>query len=43
MALTLAALSIPGETVIEGAECAKVSYPSFFEDMLDLGADIDIK
>ena len=40
MALTLAALSTRGETVIEGAECAEVSYPSFFEDMLGLGADI---
>jgi 3-phosphoshikimate 1-carboxyvinyltransferase len=40
MALTVAALSASGETVIEGAECANISYPSFFEDMLDLGADI---
>jgi len=43
MALTLAALSTRGETVIEGAECAEVSYPSFFRDMRHLGADIDIK
>jgi len=41
MALTLAALSASGETVIEGAECAEVSYPSFFVDIRNLGADID--
>jgi 3-phosphoshikimate 1-carboxyvinyltransferase len=40
MALIVAALSAGGATVIEGAECANISYPSFFEDMLDLGADI---
>ncbi len=40
MALTIAALSARGETVIEDVECAKISYPSFFDDMLDLGADI---
>ncbi len=43
MALALAALSARGETVIEGAECAEVSYPSFFVDMCSLDADIDIK
>ncbi len=43
MALCIAALSASGETVIESAECAKVSYPSFFEDIRNLGADIDIK
>ncbi len=42
MALCVAALSATGETVIEDAECAKVSYPSFFEDMLDLGADMNL-
>ncbi len=42
MALTVAALSAGGETVIEGAGCANISYPSFFEDMLDLGADITL-
>ncbi|MBE0517138.1 MAG: 3-phosphoshikimate 1-carboxyvinyltransferase [Methanophagales archaeon] len=40
LALTVAALSAGGETVIEGAGCATISYPSFFEDVLDLGADI---
>ena len=41
MALTIAALSVSGETVVEGAECAEVSYPSFFVDICKLGADID--
>ncbi|MBA7543800.1 3-phosphoshikimate 1-carboxyvinyltransferase [subsurface metagenome] len=40
MALCIAGLSASGDTVIEGVECAKISYPSFFSDMLDLGADI---
>jgi len=40
MALTIAALSAHGETVIEDVECAKISYPSFFDDMLELGAGI---
>jgi len=42
MALSIAALSASGETVIEGAECAKVSYPSFFEDIRNLGAGIKL-
>lgn len=28
------------ETVVEGAECAKVSYPSFFEDLVSLGVSL---
>lgn len=43
MALTIAALSAHGETVIEDVACAKISYPSFFDDMLELGAEINIK
>ncbi len=43
MALTLAALCTRGETVISDAECAKVSYPTFFDDMHSLGADITVK
>ncbi|KAF5434061.1 3-phosphoshikimate 1-carboxyvinyltransferase [Candidatus Methanophagaceae archaeon] len=43
MALTLAALCTRGETVIADADCAKVSYPTFFDDMCSLGADIIIK
>jgi 3-phosphoshikimate 1-carboxyvinyltransferase len=42
MALCIAALSARGETVVEGAECANISYPSFFEDILNLGADINL-
>ncbi|MDI6885089.1 MAG: 3-phosphoshikimate 1-carboxyvinyltransferase, partial [archaeon] len=42
MALCIAALSADGETVIEGAGCASISYPSFFEDMLALGSDITL-
>ncbi|MEA2074988.1 MAG: 3-phosphoshikimate 1-carboxyvinyltransferase [Euryarchaeota archaeon] len=42
MALCIAALSVRGETVVEEAGCANISYPSFFEDMRDLGADITI-
>jgi len=42
MALCIAALSARGETVVEEAGCANISYPSFFEDMLNLGADITI-
>jgi 3-phosphoshikimate 1-carboxyvinyltransferase len=43
MALTIAALYAHGETIIENVECAKISYPAFFDDMLELGAEINIK
>ena len=43
MALSVAALCTHGETVIEDVECAKVSYPTFFDDICDLGADIHIR
>ena len=33
MAFAVAGLAAEGETVIRGAECAGVSYPSFFEDL----------
>ncbi|MDD3885295.1 MAG: 3-phosphoshikimate 1-carboxyvinyltransferase [Victivallaceae bacterium] len=40
MALAIAGLSVAdGETVIEGAEAASVTYPAFFEDFIRLGAD----
>lgn len=42
MALCIAALSARGETVVEEAGCANISYPSFFDDMRDLGADITL-
>jgi len=40
MALALAGMNANGETVIEGAEAAEITYPSFVEDFLNLGADI---
>ena len=43
MALSIAALSTSGETIIDGVDCVNVSYPSFFHDLLDLGADIEIE
>jgi 3-phosphoshikimate 1-carboxyvinyltransferase len=33
MAFAIAGLAAEGETVIRGAECAGVSYPTFFEDL----------
>jgi 3-phosphoshikimate 1-carboxyvinyltransferase len=39
MALSVAALAAEGETVISGVESVDVSYPSFIEDMISLGAD----
>jgi 3-phosphoshikimate 1-carboxyvinyltransferase len=33
MAFAVAALAAEGETVIRDAECAAVSYPTFFEDL----------
>ncbi len=33
MAFTIAALRAEGESVIRGAECVKISYPAFFEDL----------
>jgi 3-phosphoshikimate 1-carboxyvinyltransferase len=37
MALAVAALAAEGPTEIEGAECATVSFPEFYE-FLDRGA-----
>jgi len=42
MALTLAGLCTGGETVVRDVECASVSYPAFFDNIRQLGADIDI-
>jgi len=33
MALAVAGLALPGETVVLGAECVAKSYPSFWEDL----------
>lgn len=40
MALVVAALAARGESVVKGVDSVKISYPSFFKDMLTLGADI---
>jgi 3-phosphoshikimate 1-carboxyvinyltransferase len=40
MSLAVAALAADGDTVIEGADHVDVSFPSFFEVLSDLGADI---
>ena len=41
MALALAGMIAEGETVIETAESAAVTYPSFVEDFRALGARIE--
>ena len=41
MALALAAMIAEGETVIETAEAAAVTYPTFVEDFTALGAAIE--
>lgn len=40
MALTIAGMCAEGETTINGAEAAAVTYPSFIKDFKTLGADI---
>ena len=42
MALTIAGMCASGETVINGAEAAAVTYPSFVKDFKKLNADITI-
>jgi 3-phosphoshikimate 1-carboxyvinyltransferase len=42
MALALAGMVAAGETVIETAEAAAVTYPSFAADFKSLGADIQV-
>jgi len=41
MALTIAGMVAEGETVINGAEAAAVTYPSFISDFYTLGANIE--
>jgi 3-phosphoshikimate 1-carboxyvinyltransferase len=41
MALALAGMAADGETVIETAESASVTYPGFAEDFKAIGADIE--
>ncbi|KUO42698.1 MAG: hypothetical protein APU95_01375 [Hadesarchaea archaeon YNP_N21] len=42
MALTLAGLIARGETLIDGAESIKVSYPGFISDIIKLGAKVEV-
>lgn len=42
MALALAGMVADGETVIEGAEAAAITYPTFVEDFRKLGANIEV-
>jgi 3-phosphoshikimate 1-carboxyvinyltransferase len=42
MALALAGMIAKGETIIETAEAAAVTYPTFMEDFKQLGARIDV-
>ncbi len=43
MAMTVAGMMAKGETVVRGAECASVSFPGFYEKMLGIGADLEIR
>lgn len=36
MSFAVAALAAEGETKIEGADCVKISYPSFYDDLLSM-------
>lgn len=42
MALALAGMVAEGETIIETAESAEVTYPGFVEDFKNIGADIEV-
>ena len=42
MALTVAALTADGESIINDAESAAVTYPDFISDFKALGADIEV-
>ncbi len=42
MALTIAGMTASGETVINGAEAASATYPSFIKDFKELHADIEV-
>jgi 3-phosphoshikimate 1-carboxyvinyltransferase len=41
MACAVAALGASGETKIQHSECVKKSYPTFFNDLRSLGADVN--
>ncbi len=40
MACSVAALRAEGETIIQGAECVRKSYPQFFSDLHALGVEV---
>lgn len=42
MALSIAALSADGPSIIKDVECINVSYPSFFDDLKNVGAHIEV-
>ena len=41
MALTIAGLNIQGDTVIDTAECAEVTFPGFFDIIRNLGGKLE--
>jgi 3-phosphoshikimate 1-carboxyvinyltransferase len=41
MALAVAGLAVEGETIVDTAESIKITYPSFIEDMRQLGARLE--
>jgi 3-phosphoshikimate 1-carboxyvinyltransferase len=41
MALALAGMVAEGETIVDTAEAASVTYPTFLDDFKRLGADIE--
>jgi 3-phosphoshikimate 1-carboxyvinyltransferase len=41
MALAIAGLAVKGETIIDTAESVKITYPSFVEDMVKIGAKLE--
>jgi 3-phosphoshikimate 1-carboxyvinyltransferase len=42
MALTIAGLSIPGETIIDTAEAANVTFPEFFDLIKACGGKLEL-
>jgi len=43
MALALAGMNAEGETEIDGAEAAEITYPTFVEDFVRIGANIVVR
>jgi 3-phosphoshikimate 1-carboxyvinyltransferase len=42
MACAVLAIASEGETTIKDAECVSKSYPSFFEDLKSIGANVEM-